>query len=250
MALDHFARRVDIEQLRRHREHRLPRAPLDLLPRAAAELVELGLGVVAADVALDQIYPLDRHVHRVVARIFEVQKIALDVGDLQMLQSAVARDAVIDMHDEVVGLQLLEIEQRALGGRTPAPARARLAENFLLAVNVEPVLLQNDAGGNFAFHDRGTEVRPFEQRRQTFALGVDLEIIGFEMTAQARRLVRTLDDHQRPALSALDFAQFRRERLEARRRPHAAQLIRAEPQRGLRLDFDRQPPILRAARAT
>ena len=227
MSLHHLARRVDVEQLGRHREHRLPRAPLDLLPRAAAQLVELGFCVVAADVSLDQIYPLDRHVHRVVAGIFEIEKIALDVGDLHMPQAAVLRDAVIDMHDEIVGLQLFEIEQRALGGRTPAPTRARLAENFLFAVDVEAVLLQNDAGRNLAFHDRGPKVRPFHQRRQTFAFDIDVQVIRLEMTAQARHLVRTLDDHQRAALPALDFAQFGRERLEARWRPHSAQLIRA-----------------------
>ena len=152
--LHHLARRINVEQLRRHRQHRLPRAPLNLLPRTAAELVELGLGVVAADVPLDEIYPLDRHVHRVVARVFEIEKIALDVGDLHVPQAAILRDTVIDMHDEIVGLQLFEIEQRALGRRPLAPAYALLAKNFFFAVEVEAVLRQHDARGDFAFHDR------------------------------------------------------------------------------------------------
>ena len=148
-----------------------------------------------------------------------------------MLEAAILCDPVIDMHDEIVGLQLLEIEQRALRGRALASVRARLAENFLFAVDVEAVFLQHDAGRNFALHDRRTEVRPFHQRRKALAFDVDLEVARFQMTAQARRLVRALDDHQRAPLSALDFAQFGRERLEAGRRPHTAQLIRAEPQR-------------------
>ena len=105
--LHHLARRVHVEQLGRHREHRLPGAPLNLLPRAAAQLVELGFRVVAADVSLNEIYPLDRHVHRVVAGVFEIEKVALDVGDLHVPQAAVLRDAVIDMHDEIVGLAAL-----------------------------------------------------------------------------------------------------------------------------------------------
>ena len=110
---------------------------------------------------MNEIYPLDRHVHGVVARVFEIQKVAFDVGDLHVPQAAVLRDAVIDMHDEIVGLQLFKIEQRALGARAPAPMRSRLAENFLFAVDVKTVGLQNDAGGNLPFHDRGAVVRPF-----------------------------------------------------------------------------------------
>ena len=73
VTLHHFARRVDIEQLARHREHLRLGAALDLLPCAAAELVELGLLVVrAADVALDEVDALDRHVHGVVGGILEV----------------------------------------------------------------------------------------------------------------------------------------------------------------------------------
>ena len=242
MPFHHFARRINVEQLRRHRQHRLPRAPLNFLPRTAAELVELRLRVVAADVPLNEIYPLDRHVHRVVARVFEIQKIALDVGDLHVPQAAVLGDAVIDMHDEIVGLQLFEIEQRALGRRPLAPAHALLAKNFFFAVNVEAVLRQNDARGNLAFHDRRPVVGPFEQRRQTLAVDVDVQVPRLEMTPQPRHLVRALDDHQRSPLSALDFAQFRRQRLEARWRLHSAQLVRSEPQGVLRFDFDRHRP--------
>jgi len=148
------------------------------------------------------------------------------------------------MYDEIVGLQLFEIEQRTLGARSPAPMRSRLAENFLFAVDVETVGLQNDAGGNLPFHDRGAVVRPFQQRRQTFAFDVDLEVPRLQMTAQARHLMRPVNDHQRTSLPAPDFAQFRRQRLEARRRPYSAQLVRSQPQTGLRFDLNRHCPSL------
>ena len=151
MALGDLARGIDIEQVGSHREHRLPRAFLDPIPRAAAELVELGLvAVAAADVALDQVDALDRHVHRVVAGIFQIQEIALGIGDLEMLESAITPDAVIDMHDHVVGPELFQIEQRALAvAARSAASRARLAEEIFFAVNVQPVLLQHGARRRF-----------------------------------------------------------------------------------------------------
>ncbi len=145
VALEHLARRVHLEQFSRHREHSLPGAALYFFPRAATELVELGFDVVAADVTLDQVYPLDREVHRVVAGVFKVQKIAFDVGDLEMPQAAVFRDSVIDVHDVIVGLQLLKIEQRAFRGRAFAAMDSGLAENFLFAIYVESVGLQDGA---------------------------------------------------------------------------------------------------------
>ncbi len=148
------------------------------------------------------------------------------------------------MHDEIVGLQLFKIEQRALGGRAPAPMRSRLAENVLFAVDVETVRLQNDAGRNLPFHDRGAIVRPFKQRRQTLAFEVDFKLPRLQMTAQTRRLMRPVNDHQRTSLPALDFAQLLRQRLEARRRPLGAQLVRPKPQARLRLDLDRRRPAL------
>ncbi len=98
-----FTRGVDIQQLGGHLQHRLFGALLDLLPGTAAELVELGLGAVAADVALNQVDPLDRDVERVVAEIFEVEKIPLGIGHLEMLEPAVKPDAVVDMDHVIAG---------------------------------------------------------------------------------------------------------------------------------------------------
>src|SRR5712692_4495084 len=221
VALEHLARRVHVEQFGRHRKHGVAGAALYFFPGAAAELVELRFRIVATDITLDQIYPLDGDVHRVVACVFEVQEIAFDVGDLEMPESAVLRDSMVNMHDEIVGLQLLEIEQHALCGWAPAPMDTRLAENFLFAVDVESVGLQDGAGRNFAFHDRGAIIGPFEQRGEALTSGIHLEVPGFEMAAQTRDLIAAFDDHQRSALSALDFTEFGRERLEAGRCPHA-----------------------------
>ena len=146
MALHHFARGINFEQLRRHREHRLPGPPLDLFPRAAAQPVELRLGAVAADVALGQVDALDGDVHPRFARVLEVEKIAFDFRDLQMLEPAILANPVVDMHHEVAGLELLQIEQDAPGRRARSATHARLAENVLLAVDIEPVALQHCAG--------------------------------------------------------------------------------------------------------
>src|SRR5260370_7056310 len=119
---------------------------------------------------------------------------------------------------------------------------ARLAENFLFAVNVESVRLQDRARRDFTLHDRGAIIGPFEQRGEALAVGIYVDVPGFEMAAQARHLMCAFDDHQRAALSALDFTEFRRERLEARRSPHATALIGAQFQTGLPSYFHRPGP--------
>src|SRR4029077_5294227 len=194
VTLEHLARRIHVEQFSRHREHGLPGAALYFFPRAAAELVELGFGVVATDITLDQVYPLDRQVHRVVAGIFKVEEIAFDVGDLEMPQSAVFRDSMIDVNDIVVGLQLFEIEQRAFCGRTLSPMDSRLTKNFLFAVDVESVGLQDGSPGNLALHDRGAIVGPFEQIGEALTFGVYADFPRLKVAAETRDLMAALDE--------------------------------------------------------
>ena len=85
---------------------------------------------VGADVLLHQADAVHRQVQAVAAGVFEVEEISFDVRHPQMLQAAVAADAVVDVHDEVVGLQLAEVLQE-LRDLDPArvPALARLAED-------------------------------------------------------------------------------------------------------------------------
>ena len=64
------------------------------------------------------------------------------------------------------------------------------------------------------------------------------------MTAETRGLARPFDHHQRAALSALHLAQFRGERLEARRRAWPGKGARAELETRLALDLDRGRPSL------
>ena len=75
-------------------------------------------------------------------------------------------------------------------------------------------MLQDGACRDLALHDHRAEIRAFEQFREGLAFGVDLDIVGFEMTTQPRRLIRTFDDHQRAALAAANLLEFGRQRLE------------------------------------
>ena len=76
-----------------------------------------------------------------------------------MLEAAVLRDAVIEMHHVVARPQLLEVEQRgALRARFGLAMRARLAEDFLLAVDIEAVGFEHHAGGNLALDNRRAEI--------------------------------------------------------------------------------------------
>ncbi len=84
VAFHHLARGVDVEQLGGHREHRLLGAPLDPVPRAAAELIELRLLAVAADIALDQVDAFHRDVHRIAGGVLQRQEVALGAGDFHV----------------------------------------------------------------------------------------------------------------------------------------------------------------------
>ena len=113
-----LARRVDLEQLARHREDRLVRLRLDALPRRAAELVEPRARRLRADVVLDEVDAVDREIEPVAARVLEVEIVAFRVRDVQVAQAAVEPDAVIDVDDVVVGLELGDRARRR-----PTPTR-------------------------------------------------------------------------------------------------------------------------------
>jgi hypothetical protein len=132
-----------------------------------------------------------------------------------MFESAIAAESVVDVHHYIVRPELLKIEQSALAiaARRTSP-RARLAEEVLLAVDVKPVFLKDGTGRDFPLHDDRAEVRPFEQRCKALALGVDFDVVRFEVAPETRGLVGTFDHHQGATLAAADFCEFSREGLE------------------------------------
>src|SRR5262249_19798388 len=146
VAIDGFAGGVNIDQLRGHRQHRLSGALLDPIPRTTAKPVEFGLVAIATDVALNKVDTLDWNIHGVIAGVFKVDEIALDIGASHVLEAAVFPDTVLDMHYEIVRLNFLEIEQRSLGSMPNTAAGAWLAEQLVFAINVDSVHFEDSAG--------------------------------------------------------------------------------------------------------
>ena len=72
------------------------------LPAAAAEPVELDIGVVGA-VARQQFDILDRQKQFCVGGVMQLETIMRRAADLERLQPDKAADAVLDMHHEIAG---------------------------------------------------------------------------------------------------------------------------------------------------
>jgi hypothetical protein len=149
-----LARGIDLEQLVRHREQRFLRLRLDALPRRAAELVERRRPAVGRDVALHDVDAIDRDVEPIAALVLEVEVVALGAGDLHVSKPAIGADAVVDVHDEVVGLELRERGEHVGGPlASAAPHLPSLAEDLGLGDDREPVAREPDAARELA-HER------------------------------------------------------------------------------------------------
>ena len=132
----------------------------DLLPAGAAELVERRRGAVGADVLLHQADAIDRQVQPVAAGVVEMQVVAFGVGDLEMLEAAVAADAVIDVHDEVVRLQLAEVLQQLPDvDAARAAALARFAEDVGLGDDHEMLVGNAEAVAEMADDESAAAAR-------------------------------------------------------------------------------------------
>lgn len=83
-----------------------------------------------------------------------MQVVALGAGHLQMFQAAVTADAVIDVHNEIVGLELAEVLQQLRHvGTLGVPALAGLAEEVRLGNHGEPLLRQSEAFREVTEHE-------------------------------------------------------------------------------------------------
>ena len=118
-----LARRIELQQLLGHVAHGLLDAGLRLLPRGSAELVERRAR--GAGVLLDEIEPLDRDEELVLARVAELHELLRRRADVDPLETDEHADAVVDVDDEIVDLQVAEIGEERAGGRPP-PLLVRL----------------------------------------------------------------------------------------------------------------------------
>src|SRR5205814_3536240 len=118
-------RRVDVEQLGGHLEELFLDARLALQERLAFERIELRLGRIAADVLLDLAQPVDGQVKAVLAGELQEDEVGREATDGQAREAVVARDPVLDVHDEVAFLQVAEIGGFVAEGSWPPRSAAR-----------------------------------------------------------------------------------------------------------------------------
>src|SRR5512138_1032948 len=119
MALDELALGVQSQQLIGHVAHGALGFRLGLLPADSAKFVERRLMTLSARVPLHQIEPFDRNVKlRFVGVIEQHELAAFGSGDgaswlrwteIERDEAAEARDAVIDMHHEVVDFEIAKV---------------------------------------------------------------------------------------------------------------------------------------------
>ena len=76
-------------------------------PGRAAQPIQAGMAAFHADIFLDQVEPVERHIDFVAARIREFQKIAFEAAEGQPLEPLIAADAVAQVDDVAVQLELL-----------------------------------------------------------------------------------------------------------------------------------------------
>jgi hypothetical protein len=125
-----FARGVQLEQLFGHVAHRFLDARLGLLPRRAAELVQRRFSCAA--VLLDQVEPLDGDEQLVLAEIPQLHEFLHGVADTDLFQSDEPADAVVDVDNQVVDLEIAQVGEERFGdGAMPVSLALDLGALFL-----------------------------------------------------------------------------------------------------------------------
>ena len=138
VAGNRLARGVQLEQLFGHVAHGLLDAGLRALPRRAAELVERRLRRAA--VLLDEVEPLDGNEQLVFAEVAQLHEFLHGVADADLFEPDEPPDAVVDMHDQIVDLEIAQVRQEGLGdGSVPVALALDLGPLFF-----EDVRLGND----------------------------------------------------------------------------------------------------------
>ncbi len=133
----------------------LPRdAGLGPRERAAAELVELGLRVLAADVLLELIQAPDRQVQLVSAAVLDRDEIDGHSGDRLVNEALVAPDAVLAVHDAIARRKTAQVFEEGTRGVAAlcalAPAVRTRAEDLLFGDEHEAIGRKDDAAPRVA----------------------------------------------------------------------------------------------------
>ena len=128
---------VEVEQLDRHLLDRGARLVSLLRPPLSAELVEarrhgFAVGVARGTVPLDLVDAVEGHVEAVATFVLDDRDLDGALADEDRLQSAVDADAVLEMHDEVAGLERGNGLERRAGCITPRAAKAALPTKDLV----------------------------------------------------------------------------------------------------------------------
>src|SRR6266851_1513000 len=113
MALGGLAFGVEPEQLIRHVLHRLAYTSLGFAPGSSAQMVEYGLGPLRRAVLLHQIEPSQRHIQTRAFGILEQHEFRIAVALVDILQSLVLSDAVLDVDHIVANLQVAKIGKKS-----------------------------------------------------------------------------------------------------------------------------------------
>ncbi len=203
MARHRFPCSVELEQLLRHIAHRLLDARFGFLPRRPTEPIERGPR--RAGVHLNEIEPLDRDEQFVLARIPELHELLRISSDVDALEADEQPDAVIDVDDEVAGLQIAEIgKERAGGGLAAFVDLALFLEDVGLGPELKLRIRQTEPAAQMTDADQhGGGVRLFAALDRH---GEDL-VVGEQFDRPLRSTRRVRDEHERLAAfaSALDL---------------------------------------------
>src|SRR5207244_4804851 len=97
---------VEVDELAGERLRRAARAHLLLLPLLAAELRQLRVARVGADVPAQLVQLVAGDEDAVAVAVLELEVVARDAGHRLRLEAEEARDAVVLVHDRVAGAQL------------------------------------------------------------------------------------------------------------------------------------------------
>ena len=186
MARNGLARRIELEQLLGHVAHGLLDLGLRPLPRRAAETIDGRLG--RAGVFLNEVEPLDRHEQLVLARVAKLEELLFVVADANLLQPDEDADAVIDMDDVVVDLEIAKIRKEGLR-RGPALRRATLlVEDIGVRVDLETGVRQAESLRDASLRDQHGRVarvfRALDRHREDLVL---LQQLNGSLRATGRR---------------------------------------------------------------
>ena len=194
-----LARGVELEQLLGHVAHGLLDARLGLLPGRAAQAIERRPG--RAGVLLNEIEPLDGDEQLVFAGVAKLHELLRLEPDVDPLESDEDADAVVDVDDEVAGLEVAEVRQERARRRLAALVDFPLfLEDVGLGPELELCFRQPEAAAEMPDADQdGRRVRVLGALHRR---GVDL-VVGEELNRPlgAARRVRD-EDHRVAALAA------------------------------------------------